>query len=389
MRSLLRSKALQWTVVLIGTTVVIGASALAYPGLRASTAHAASSPGSSRLNAIKLCTKISQRYAIPASQASSDQRIREHQASDAFQRCLNDHERQATAQDARWLSLKNAHRMGPNAAVSATPFVIIDSRKVLSTTVVSNTVETKGNTWVNGVRTCINDDAGTCYIDRYYWSFCGAGAVDNALYYRGVGINTYQSGSYTEPSYAPYRRTTYWTASDHNRSYEMYIAEQSMPPSFGSPGLVSFGTYPSAGAVLNDVTDVLNWEGSGHNTSTWRSYFYVRVYNYSSGGNLTQSKMDSDIHTDIDSYNSAVVTEVNTNDLTPYWSSTSNNIHYITVMGYDDVYQNPDGTLGIYYYTDTCGTVCGSSQDGGIRQIQQNKLYQAIMDVGSGGGYSW
>ena len=105
-------------------------------------------------------------------------------------------------------------------------------------------------------RMFVSDHAMIVIFGVTFWSFCAAGAVDNALYYWNGETNTYPSGTYTEPSYANYHTNTYWTSSDHNRSYMMYIADKVWVPGWGTPGMVTFGSYPSAGAGINDA--VLN-----------------------------------------------------------------------------------------------------------------------------------
>jgi hypothetical protein len=295
-----------------------------------------------------------------------------------------------TQQDVQWLALKYAHRIGRDGAVlAATQVQPLVSSRTLPTTVVSKTVEAWGRS--NGLTPSnlrcttaanesdgIRDDGGNCYKDQYYWNFCGAGAAENALQYWGQTIDNHGSGWYTEPSYVTRRTSTYWLTGGSNRAYEMYLAEYSKPPSFATPGLVAFGTYPNAGAVLSDVRDVLNWEASGKG-SNWQNYFYARVSN----SGLGAATLHADIVTDILNVGVPVVVEVNTsgNLFAPYWSNTGV-IHYLTIIGYNDV-------LGTYTYTDTCGNACGSGQDGGVRSVSQANLYQAILNVGSGGGFVW
>lgn len=307
------------------------------------------------------------------------------------------HGKSSEVHDPRWLSLKLAYRIttpgglsaqvGINPMNSVVPDVCVPScsppplSKTLSTSVVQNTLEPYGNVPGND-SACVNDDNGYCYIDRYYWSFCGPGAVDSALYYWNGKTNTYPAGSYTEPSYANYRRTTYWTSSDHNRSYLMYIAESTLVPGWSTAGMVTFSSYPNAGTYLSDITNTLNWEASGHNTSNWSNYWYTSVSN----SGLTTSTLDGDITTDIGSFGYPVVAEVNTTNL-PNWNHNGI-IHYITIIGYNN-------TNHTYTYVDSCGTACGS-MGSGVHTINQstpdqygNDLLDAIKNVGSGGGFSW
>lgn len=165
----------------------------------------------------------------------------------------------------------------------------------------------------------------------------------------------------------------------------MYIAEVTEPPTFGTPGLPDFTNYPTAGSALTDVRDVLNWEASGHNTSNWNTYFYARV----ADDNLSAATLHYDIVSDIN-YGKPVVAEVMTNDL-PNWPTGSHNqIHYITIVGYDD-------GSGTYAYTDTCSQGCGSLYNGGVNYISQStgsqNLLKAITDYGPSnqynGGFDW
>lgn len=289
--------------------------------------------------------------------------------------------------DAHWLSLKLANRVIAPGVYSSAPapecISPCDNYKLLNTSVVTNTIETLGYG---------PDDNNDGYTDGYLWNFCAAGAVDNALYYWNGKTNTYPAGWYTEPSYANYHTNTYWTSGDHNRSYEMYIADQVQVPGWGTPGMVTFGSYPSAGTGLSDITSTLNWEASGH-SSNWQNYFYLSVANWyydSKTGKydipVSKDTVNSNIVADINGGHPVVVM-VNTTNL-PNWNKNGI-IHAITIVGYDQ-------TTGIYWYTDTCGTACGSMYNGGVHVINQftpdqygNDLYDAIKNVGVGGGYSW
>lgn len=316
-------------------------------------------------------------------------------APDMHQHALT-HGKSPEVHDPNWVSLKLAHQITTPGGLSAQtsgasrvhPRVCVPgpcptqppSAKTLDTSVVQNTLEPYGNVPGNN-SACTYDDNGYCYIDRYYWNFCGPGAVDSALYYWNGKTNTYPAGYYTEPSYANRRTTTYWTSSDHNRSYLMYLAENTWVPGWSTPGIVTYNSYPSAGTYLSDVTNTLNWEASGHNTSTWQNYWYVTVSN----SGLSASTLNNDITIDIaDGY--PVVVEVNTTNL-PNWN-TNGIIHYVTIVGYDNINHT-------YTYVDSCGRACGSLGSG-VHTINQttpdqygNDLLDAIKNVGGGGGFSW
>lgn len=141
---------------------------------------------------------------------------------------------------------------------------------------------------------------------------------------------------------------------------------------------------------MTDVRDVLNWEASGHNTSNWSTYFYVRV----SSSGLNADTLLSDVEQDINS-GKPVVAEVMTQDLPNWPASGGGQVHYITITGYD----NYNG--GTYTYVDSCGKACGSNQDGGTNTISQStgtqNLLKAITDYNAhpganltyNGGFDW
>jgi hypothetical protein len=262
-------------------------------------------------------------------------------------------DRAAITQDPRWVALKLAHKIHVpgQVYVPACTDPCPTGQRTLATSVVENTVEALGNNGTNGG--CVDDDYPnpTCYIDNYFWNFCGAGAADNALYYWNGKTNTYPAGWYTEPPYSsktggPTRWTsTYWTSSDQNRSYEMYLADQVQVPGWSTPGMVTFYGYNSAGTFLADMTNTLNWEASGHSTTNWQNFFYLTVYK----ANLSAATLNTDIMLDINA-GRPVVAAVNTLYL-PNWEHGV--AHMITIIGFNN-------NTGQYVYTDTCGTACGS-----------------------------
>jgi hypothetical protein len=104
------------------------------------------------------------------------------------------------------------------------------------------------------------DSAEHGYTDEYFWNECGPGASTATLgYFSAVNLNR-GTGTYSDP-----HATTTWNNTD-DASYIQYVATQSYPPAFTSAGEMTYQGYPSAYAALNDVRDVLNWEGSGHST---------------------------------------------------------------------------------------------------------------------------
>jgi hypothetical protein len=218
-----------------------------------------------------------------------------------------------------------------------------------------------------------DDDRGHAYTDRNYWNFCGPGAVTAGLSYFTSHVTTWPAGVFTEP-YGPHKSSTFWASSGDGtvgRAYLMHIAEQVKPPDFTRAGLAHFATYPTTGASLADSRDVLNWEGSGHN-SRWATCFYQVV----PASGLSSATLHHDIKRDIYGGH-AVLATVDTAFL-PNWSRSLG--HSILVIGYDD-------NAGTYAYVDTCGHRCngsGQSTNGGVWHVSQTNLYRGILAHGSG-----
>ncbi|HSQ64426.1 MAG TPA: C39 family peptidase [Polyangiaceae bacterium] len=244
----------------------------------------------------------------------------------------------------------------------------------LDTTIVTQIVEPEGGG---------KDDSGNSFTDKNYWNFCMPGAATVALYYfLPKDVTSWPAGNFKEPMNAPSTipsAGTYWKSSDSvngyttkGRAYLMHLAEQVKPPSFGTAGLVDFSSYPTTGANLVDVRDVLNWEASGH-AQNWSTYFYSVVY----AKGLTLTKLHDDVKKTIDGGH-AVVVAADTGYL-PNWSRSLS--HAITIVGYDDV-------KATFHYTDTCGVHCNGSskaKNGGLWTIAQKTMLDAV--VADGGGY--
>lgn len=207
------------------------------------------------------------------------------------------------------------------------------------------------------------DSNGNSYEDKYFWFLCGPGATTVALSYeQNISVLKHGLQKFTDPSPAP-QRTTYWN-DNAGRSYLMYIADQSQPPSFGGPGELGFGPYPNAGTVTNDIVDVLNWEASGHNRATWKGFFY-QVQNVPNAAALNHN-----IVVDI-ANNVAPVAIVDSYEL-PDWSHAHSNAHVshaIAIIGYDN-------NAGTYTYEQTCDSDCYTHH--GHYTISQSALESAI-----------
>ena len=190
--------------------------------------------------------------------------------------------------------------------------------------------------------------------------------------------------SYTEPTTSGVRVTTSWkdgTYADQGRGYMMFLAEQVNPPSFTSPGLVSFTkTVGSDGASvtgssLGDAALVLNWESSGQTTE--KGYF-------TNAGKPKQSVFNADLSQEIGVYGVPAYVAVNTATL-PNWAGHSVP-HAIAVVGYD---------ASNYYYVDTCwkSTRCGygnptlTGTRPGTWAISKSTLYGALIGYIKDSGY--
>lgn len=259
------------------------------------------------------------------------------------------------------------------------------------------------------------DDAGSSYNDGYYFTFCGPGAADVAAWYMPFPNN---DATYTESdslpgngqdggSHSPGALT--WYGQDGSggseawrlRGYMSYLALGMHVPSWhdanNNPiyGMLpwSFNTTGApGGSTLQSVRDVLNWEDSSENPSTWANYFYTVTWNNSV--NNIGVTLHNDIVTDVANSGRAVVVEVNAKDL-PNWTTSNNVNHFIAIIGYDD---NADQ----YYYIDTCKLFTHCHNQGGANQgdtpdvhyISEEDLTTAVSAIstttGTGdGGWVW
>ncbi len=249
------------------------------------------------------------------------------------------------------------------------------SNGVLNSSITANVVEPLGS-MSDG--TAATDDAGQPYIDKNYWYYCGPGSSNVALYYWNLSASTtsYPAGTYNDGT-----AKTYWTSKAPYRSYTLYLAQNVNPPSYKTPGEITYDQY-GTGTYAKDIRDALNWEASQHNSAKWSTFFYDYVPNNTSTTTDEQNFHDR-IATDI-AAGVPVIVEGDTYYL-PEWAYV-HVLHYITVIGYDD-------SAKTYTYTDTCGKVCGGGKDGGLNTIDQHRLFSLVMNdsyVGSGnGGYIW
>jgi hypothetical protein len=262
------------------------------------------------------------------------------------------------------------------------------------------------------------DDAGHHYNDQNFWGFCvdGAGAVAADTF--TMPMDSYFTGSYTEP-WGAHIETTYWTGSDTDawggfatkgRSYMLYLADKVQPQNpqsanFNSyvwdvktnkydilkntPGIMDYRTYPkTGGSNLAVLTDALNWGASWENRfGPWPGYFFDHVTSFS------QALLHADVVNDITNNYEAVVVSLDAQQLLynlttglGNWGSTGKDAkgnpivvgHAISIVGFDD-------TKGTYQYVDTCGARCsGGPFNGGVHSIRQTTLYNAVHAFGGG-----
>ena len=290
-------------------------------------------------------------------------------------------------QDPSWLAKKNAHqimRPGLHLLLSSCPSTAIQPSIVcgpplshtLYTSVVQNTVEPRQDHQL--------DALGHSYWDPDMYRLCGPGAVANTLYYWNNLLNTYGQHTFTDQY-----TTTTWndTAND---AYLMYLAWQVQPTGW-TPGLMNTSLKPSNGVSLGDERTALNWEASGHNTSTYTNFFYAS--RYYGNADATSTQLNSDIKYDIGMSFVPVQVVLNALEM-PNWSNnpdawvnTTKRLyvsHSITIVGYDPTY---------YYYTDTCGQFittiggCGSNGNGSVNKVPHAQLWQALAN--DNGAWNW
>jgi hypothetical protein len=288
--------------------------------------------------------------------------------------------------DSNWLALKMAHKIyrpGQAPAAATGPQTIVPEclvpcpqpAKVLDYSSVQHVDEPQGS--VPGTNNCVYDNGSYCYVDKYMWGLCGPGATAVTLYYWNQPTLSYPTKTYSDP-----HTSTTWNSSV-GRSYIMYLATQTNPPAWnGSPGEEAYHAYPGDETYVPDVATTLNWEASGHTNDT--NYFYaVLWYNQ-----FNQGQLHSDIVQDIWYSDAPVAVDVNA-QLLPNWTNNNGQTHhFITIVGYDDGYNNGNGPQ--YYYMDTCGYGCNNKgSSNGVYEVSQATMYNAIENNGGTGAIIW
>ena len=230
------------------------------------------------------------------------------------------------------------------------------------------------------------DVKGKQYTDGYMAYLCGPGATTVALRYwvntdtrSGTGSNGLQT--YTNPA----NHISLSWDNTYERSYLMYIATQSYPPAYSSPGEETYNSTPANSyTTFQDLADALNWEASKH-SSSYRSFFYI-TEGYSS--NFTIAKLRSYIISDLTGpHHVPAVVSVRDSYL-PSWSNSpyKGYSHFVSILGYN----NNNNT---FTYAETCGSqACGTSGVG-YYTINQQTLFNAIqddvIDGSNDGGIIW
>lgn len=220
---------------------------------------------------------------------------------------------------------------------------------------------------------------GSYYTDEFNWYDCGPGAAAMAMWFWAAAPFP-GAGTYRDPHSSLYWLTT------NGRPDIMHIAYGINPPNSGwtTPGVMTYGTYPSADTNNTDEEIGMNYEASGE-SSNWETYYYVLV----NPGNLTASALLSDIEYDTYTYSVPPVVSVNDADL-PDWNNSGSRggSHDVAILGYN----NSNGT---YTYYETCGqgpAACETSGYG-IHTVSQSQLYAGIEnDIQKGnneGGLIW
>lgn len=218
---------------------------------------------------------------------------------------------------------------------------------------------------------------GAYYTDEFNWYDCGPGAAAVAMWFWGAAPWP-GAGTYRDPHSSLYWLTT------NGRPDIMYIAYVINPPNSGwtSPGVMTYGTYPSADTNNTDEEIGMNYEASGE-SSSWETYYYVLVpYN---GKNFSASALLSDIEYDTYTYRVPPVVSVNDYYL-PDWdhSGSRGDSHDVAILGYN----NSNST---YTYYETCGSGAAACETSGTGTytVSQSQLYTAIENDNGYGGLIW
>ncbi|HEX9039020.1 MAG TPA: hypothetical protein VF808_18705 [Ktedonobacterales bacterium] len=236
------------------------------------------------------------------------------------------------------------------------------------------------------------DDAGGLYLDPFYLTLCGPGAVTVALAYWPPAPNRAPSVTVNDPLLAA--GATTWDNRDTDgvyrmRAYMLRLAYQARVPDWSQRGMLPQSYAQSrqlGGATLQVVRDILNWEASGENLRDWSDYFYHIQWNSAFYDqrryplNLYEA-LHTDIVTDLTRYHTPVIVEITAGYL-PNWRDANPVNHFVAVTGYDD-------TAGTYTYLDTCkeftGCNTGGSDAPGLHTADQLQFSAGVARIATNG----
>lgn len=367
----------------------------------------------------------------------------------------------ATLQSATWLAAKNSYRIisgikpnqgkhgEANPTVLATPLINLQAQASFLTTHLIDSyppvtgepssyilyngggveyVAEPGDGWHTNIP-FVNlpaDDAGTGYNDGWFFTLCGPGAADVAMYWWPAPANDSTHavtdqlpGNGGDPGTHTTGATT-WYGQDGSgleqayrlRGYMLYLAFSDNTPTWVRDPALNYGPHQivdvngnrvtvsgmlpepyyetgiRGGATLQAMSALMNWEASGNNLKTWIHYFYTVQWN--NGVSNIGVSLHNDIVADIASSHVPVVVEVDASKL-PNWNSGGPIYHFIAITGYDD-------TAGVYYYFDTCKAYTNCNQNGtdtpDLHTITQSQLTAAVSAIPTNqstgdGGWIW
>ncbi len=163
----------------------------------------------------------------------------------------------------------------------------------------------------------------------------------------------------------------------------MHIAYGINPPNSGwkFPGVMTYGTYPTAYTANPDLLIGMNYEASGESSTIWQNYYYVAV----NPASFSASNLLSDIEYDTYSYGVPPVVSVNDSYL-PDWQNSGykGSSHDIAILGY-----NNSNSTYTYYETCDSGPAACETTGYGVKTISQSQLYTAIENDNNNGGLIW
>lgn len=255
----------------------------------------------------------------------------------------------------------------PGSGNVADQGVMLPDAAILDGSIVRTTLEPGGEGY---------DSDGTTYQNTNFWMLCGPGAIANTMYYWGIPTRNQGRVTITDPQNGV--RVTF--DDSNGRAYIMYLGYQMHPTGWTRDGMIDHDHYPSLGVTQYTMVDALNWEASGHDPVHWHHYFYrLRWWN---DPGMSPATLYHDAQRDIGGKGVPMVAEVDAN-LLPNWPGGHRVNHQIAIIGYDRHAVADDGTTGVYYYVDSCGssTLCGATDEQKVFSLSFARLWKAITGV--------